>query len=272
MVSSARARPGERSSRRGQPLQPAGLRRHTCAATAVHTRPRSTSGGGRVPARLLLSSWSSLRWLAAAERRPEQPPGPVGAALDRALRDPHQLGHLGDRPVLVHTSAATPPVPGCLPAPARRPRRSIRRATAPPRPDRRELPVPGHHDRQEQGRRAPAAQLQRGLPPGDAPQTRPRRALRPVAAGAVQTARKVSCSTSSTSARRSTDRSRAASHGACRPNSSRSAVSSPPATRATSSSSSIASLLHCGGARFTRTSGNYPGSAASCACLVAARR
>src|SRR3984957_5236448 len=73
-----------------------------------------------------------------------------------------------------------------------------------------------------------------------------------------QTARNVSCNTSSTSAADSNDRNRAASHGACRVNSARNAVSSPAATAAISASSSIASLLHPTANRFiarTRFSG-----------------
>jgi hypothetical protein len=69
VVSSARARPGERSSRPAARSSHPGSRRHTKAAIPVHARPRSTSGGPR-------------------------------AALHRAGRYPRQLRHLRDRPVL----------------------------------------------------------------------------------------------------------------------------------------------------------------------------
>ena len=45
VVTSARASPGERSSRPASRSAGPGLRRHTRAATAVHTPRRSTSGG-----------------------------------------------------------------------------------------------------------------------------------------------------------------------------------------------------------------------------------
>jgi hypothetical protein len=96
-------------------------------------------------------------------------------------------------------------------------------------------------------RRRNSAACRRAIPhiqPPAAPAGRYRSALR-------QTPRRVSWSTSSTSAARSTDRSHPASHGACRENSSRKALSSPTATAAISSPSSIASLLHPGHRRFT---------------------
>ncbi len=56
VVTSARARPGERSSRpASRSIQP-GWRHHTCAATPVHTRPRSTSAGAESqPGRSLIA-------------------------------------------------------------------------------------------------------------------------------------------------------------------------------------------------------------------------
>src|ERR1700734_4146173 len=98
VVSSALARPGDRSSRPAVRSTGPGRRRHTCAATPIHTRSRSTSGGGVAPVPISLIGY--LPDPPAAQCRPEHPPGPVCPALHRPGRNPHELSYLGDRAVL----------------------------------------------------------------------------------------------------------------------------------------------------------------------------
>src|SRR6185437_14312085 len=91
-VSSARARPGDFSSRVAVRSSRPGWRRQTCAATLVQTRSRSTSSGAVIAHLLVLAR-------RRAERGAQQATGPVRPALHGAFRDAHQLRYLRDRPV-----------------------------------------------------------------------------------------------------------------------------------------------------------------------------
>ena len=71
VVSRARARPGERSSRLAVRSSQPGWRRHTWAATEIHTRLRSTSSGGPFI--------SSLPRLPAGRRVAAAGPGALGS-------------------------------------------------------------------------------------------------------------------------------------------------------------------------------------------------
>ena len=182
VVTSARASPGERSSHAASRSAARGSRRHTWAATAVHTRSRSTSGGA--VSQSFAHHRPPSRGRVPAQRRPQQPPGPVRAALDRALRDPHQLAPPRRPAGPRRTSAATPRGPGCLPARAPPPRRrdpaprqrrlgrvAARCPSSSTTPAGARPPGPGGA-----GTARPAA--------GRSPRSRPRRSLRPVTAGA----------------------------------------------------------------------------------------
>ncbi len=180
--------------------------------------------------------------------------GTVRAALHRALGDAGQPRHLGDRPVLdVHE------LPHLAVGRAERADRGCELRTAAARtgrdrPGGRNRAAPAVPGSSRSGRArwrarvgGAAARPGGGRSPTARRPPSPRGGSDPAP---FHAARKVSCSTSSTSDGGSTARSRAASIGACRANSSRSAVSSPPARRVISSSSSIASLLHTAAERF----------------------
>src|SRR3954470_10522920 len=138
VVNSARARPRERNSRPARHSSHPGSRHHTCAATPIHTRPRSTSDGvaSRCGRPALLSLIATL-----------PPPPAARAALPAATAAPDTRGS-SPCPLALssdprprppagppHTAAATPHGPGFRAAPARRPHHPERLATTPPPPD-----------------------------------------------------------------------------------------------------------------------------------------
>ena len=248
-------RPGQ-AGRAQQPPRPPAPAGPAHGATPARP-PRSTPGPGRRrvaprPSRSLISCVLPLAARRATQRRPQQPPRPVRAALHRAFGDASQLGHLGDGavfhvhqpPHLTFRAAGRPE--------RRRSRQPVRPWPARPRPGRPLQPGLGRRGRQRHGRRAPAAEHQRRLAPGDPPQ--PAAARRLAAGSRARRARPPGTSPAARPRRRA----RAAPRAAGRPATARAGRTAPAArrrrpaaTRAISSSSSIASLLHLEPGRFT---------------------
>jgi len=194
-VTSARASPGERKQPSGRRSNGPGLRR------TPGPRPRSHSakidvGRRRVPTPRSFAHRGPPPCRAATKRRPQQPPGPVRAALDRALRDsPSAAATSATGRSSTYMSCQTSRSGlafrpergdrlGDLGGATALPRPGHWRAARPPRSPRAAATWP---DPGGAGTGRPAA--------GRSPHPRPRRTLRPVAPGSVQTARKVSCRT-----------------------------------------------------------------------------
>ena len=262
-----RRRGHQRPGQAGRAQQPPGgpLQRARTAAPHLRGHPdphpaqvdvgrhRGPGAGARASGlRPCRSSRPSLRRGAAAQRRPQQPPDPVRAALHRARRDPQQRRHLRHRAVL-HVQEP--------------PHLAFRAARRPERGDRGRQVGPGQRRLRRVGRlpagppwpprgssgrgRAAAAQQQRGLPAGDAPQPAAGRAAR---AGS-RPRRAIPRGTSP--AARPRPRRRAAPRAAGPPATARAGRTAPaarchrrPLPGATSPSSSIAPLLQSSGGWF----------------------
>src|ERR1019366_8777932 len=145
VVSRARARPGEPNPLATRRSSQLGWRRHTSVATALHTLPRSTSGGA--PSHswpvVCMSLITNLPPPPAGHRGPPaafaEPDGP-GSSQSPPARPSTQppLPPTGPR----HTTAATFPGRARPEGPMRPPRSPSPVATAPPRSDPRRRPYP----------------------------------------------------------------------------------------------------------------------------------